>query len=192
MDRSSEAEAAVRLDWVRDLEAQDGLARDEIADCAAGRRGKRSRRTRWAQCARCASCSEPLQGCRAMREAQLHQVTAIRNGFGWGDVQSAARSPIGDGRRNEGVAARLSARSAAADSGSLCCWRSRALALAADGSGLADRQAAAASRRIRMPDTQAASLVIPNWNGKDLLERFLPSWIAAIAGSSGQRNHRRR
>jgi len=35
------------------------------------------------------------------------------------------------------------------------------------------------------PDTRAGSLVIPNWNGKDLLERFLPSWIGAIAGHPG-------
>jgi GT2 family glycosyltransferase len=33
--------------------------------------------------------------------------------------------------------------------------------------------------------TQGASLVIPNWNGKDLLERFLPSWISAIAAHPG-------
>jgi GT2 family glycosyltransferase/glycosyltransferase involved in cell wall biosynthesis len=38
-------------------------------------------------------------------------------------------------------------------------------------------------RRVRdtRPDTHAASLVIPNWNGRDLLERFLPTWIAGIA-----------
>jgi GT2 family glycosyltransferase/glycosyltransferase involved in cell wall biosynthesis len=35
------------------------------------------------------------------------------------------------------------------------------------------------------PDTRAASLVIPNWNGKDLLERFLPSWLAAIEAHPG-------
>src|SRR5271165_3469472 len=35
------------------------------------------------------------------------------------------------------------------------------------------------------PATRAASLVIPNWNGLDLLKRFLPSWIAAIAGHPG-------
>jgi GT2 family glycosyltransferase/glycosyltransferase involved in cell wall biosynthesis len=35
------------------------------------------------------------------------------------------------------------------------------------------------------PKAQAASLVIPNWNGRDLLERFLPSWIAAIAEHPG-------
>jgi len=35
------------------------------------------------------------------------------------------------------------------------------------------------------PDTRAASLVIPNWNGRDLLERFLPSWIRAIEGHPG-------
>jgi GT2 family glycosyltransferase len=35
------------------------------------------------------------------------------------------------------------------------------------------------------PNTRAASLVIPNWNGKDLLERFVPSWLAAIANHPG-------
>src|ERR1017187_895630 len=35
------------------------------------------------------------------------------------------------------------------------------------------------------PGTRAASLVIPNWNGKDLLERFLPSWLAAIENHPG-------
>ncbi|MDP9052853.1 MAG: glycosyltransferase [Acidobacteriota bacterium] len=36
-----------------------------------------------------------------------------------------------------------------------------------------------------LPQTRAASLVIPNWNGKDLLERFLPSWLAAIENHPG-------
>ena len=36
-----------------------------------------------------------------------------------------------------------------------------------------------------MPDTRAATLVIPNWNGKDLLTRFVPSWLAAIANHPG-------
>jgi GT2 family glycosyltransferase/glycosyltransferase involved in cell wall biosynthesis len=31
------------------------------------------------------------------------------------------------------------------------------------------------------PRTRAASIVIPNWNGRDLLEKFLPSVVAAIA-----------
>ncbi len=35
------------------------------------------------------------------------------------------------------------------------------------------------------PKTSAASLVVPNWNGKDLLQRFLPSWLAAIANHPG-------
>lgn len=35
------------------------------------------------------------------------------------------------------------------------------------------------------PDNSAATLVIPNWNGRDLLERFLPSWVAAIARHPG-------
>jgi GT2 family glycosyltransferase/glycosyltransferase involved in cell wall biosynthesis len=35
------------------------------------------------------------------------------------------------------------------------------------------------------PAVGAASLVIPNWNGKDLLEKFLPSWIEAIRNHPG-------
>ncbi len=30
------------------------------------------------------------------------------------------------------------------------------------------------------PDTQAATIVIPNWNGRDLLEKYLPSVVASI------------
>jgi GT2 family glycosyltransferase len=33
------------------------------------------------------------------------------------------------------------------------------------------------------PRTDAASVVIPNWNGRDLLERYLPSVIEALAGN---------
>jgi GT2 family glycosyltransferase/glycosyltransferase involved in cell wall biosynthesis len=33
------------------------------------------------------------------------------------------------------------------------------------------------------PDTRSASVVIPNWNGRDLLEKYLPSVIAALSGS---------
>ncbi|MBI5084257.1 MAG: glycosyltransferase family 2 protein, partial [Acidobacteria bacterium] len=33
------------------------------------------------------------------------------------------------------------------------------------------------------PDTTAASVVIPNWNGRDLLEKYLPSVLAALAGN---------
>ena len=36
-----------------------------------------------------------------------------------------------------------------------------------------------------MPSVAAASLVIPNWNGRDLLERFLPTWVAAIRHHPG-------
>jgi O-antigen biosynthesis protein len=35
----------------------------------------------------------------------------------------------------------------------------------------------------KVPRTTAASVVIPNWNGRDLLERYLPSVIAALAGN---------
>ena len=35
------------------------------------------------------------------------------------------------------------------------------------------------------PDNHAASIVIPNWNGRDLLEKYLPSVIAAAARHAG-------
>ena len=35
----------------------------------------------------------------------------------------------------------------------------------------------------RAPDNRAASVVIPNWNGRDLLEKYLPSVIAALSDS---------
>lgn len=36
----------------------------------------------------------------------------------------------------------------------------------------------------RMPDARSASMVIPNWNGRDLLEKYLPSVITAMSGHS--------
>jgi GT2 family glycosyltransferase len=33
------------------------------------------------------------------------------------------------------------------------------------------------------PDSTAASVVIPNWNGRDLLAKYLPSIVAALAGN---------
>src|ERR1019366_7489049 len=44
----------------------------------------------------------------------------------------------------------------------------------------AGSQPAAASQAAPLPS--AATVVIPNWNGRDLLERYLPSVIAALAG----------
>src|ERR1700741_653519 len=35
----------------------------------------------------------------------------------------------------------------------------------------------------RAPDTRTASVVIPNWNGKDLLAKYLPSVLEALAGN---------
>ncbi len=35
------------------------------------------------------------------------------------------------------------------------------------------------------PRTSAASIVIPNWNGRDLLEKYLPSVVAAASGNPG-------
>jgi GT2 family glycosyltransferase/glycosyltransferase involved in cell wall biosynthesis len=37
--------------------------------------------------------------------------------------------------------------------------------------------------RDTRPRTDAASVVIPNWNGRDLLEKYLPSVVEAMAGS---------
>jgi GT2 family glycosyltransferase/glycosyltransferase involved in cell wall biosynthesis len=45
----------------------------------------------------------------------------------------------------------------------------------------AGSQPAAASRAA--PPPTAATVVIPNWNGRDLLEQYLPSVIAALAGN---------
>jgi GT2 family glycosyltransferase/glycosyltransferase involved in cell wall biosynthesis len=33
------------------------------------------------------------------------------------------------------------------------------------------------------PDTRSATIVIPNWNGRDLLEKYLPSVIEALSGN---------
>src|SRR6202035_3914162 len=35
----------------------------------------------------------------------------------------------------------------------------------------------------RRPTNASASVVIPNWNGRDLLEKYLPSVIEALAGN---------
>jgi GT2 family glycosyltransferase/glycosyltransferase involved in cell wall biosynthesis len=35
-----------------------------------------------------------------------------------------------------------------------------------------------------LPNTTAASVVIPNWNGKDLLEKYIPSIVTALEGNS--------
>jgi GT2 family glycosyltransferase len=35
----------------------------------------------------------------------------------------------------------------------------------------------------KAPRTDSASVVIPNWNGRDLLEKYLPSVVAALAGN---------
>jgi len=40
-------------------------------------------------------------------------------------------------------------------------------------------------RADKAPDLRAASLVIPNWNGRDLLEKFLPTWVEAIREHPG-------
>lgn len=39
-------------------------------------------------------------------------------------------------------------------------------------------------RQDRLPSNAAASVVIPNWNGRDLLAKYLPSVIEALSGNS--------
>src|SRR5712692_8458921 len=39
-------------------------------------------------------------------------------------------------------------------------------------------------RSDTLPSAQSASVVIPNWNGRDLLEKYLPSVEAALAGNA--------
>ncbi len=56
---------------------------------------------------------------------------------------------------------------------------------AVERSGRPDPLRANLCRRIPCPSTGAASIVIPNWNGRDLLEKYLPSVIAAIQSSPG-------
>jgi GT2 family glycosyltransferase/glycosyltransferase involved in cell wall biosynthesis len=53
---------------------------------------------------------------------------------------------------------------------------------------LADLARAFRERRLPVstrPDTRSASVVIPNWNGRDLLEKYLPSIITALSGNDG-------
>ena len=39
------------------------------------------------------------------------------------------------------------------------------------------------ARADTLPSTAAATVVIPNWNGRDLLEKYLPSIVTALAGN---------
>ena len=60
-------------------------------------------------------------------------------------------------------------------------WLGALLSLAlSDLAGLLSARRAVPSDE--MPRTHAASVVIPNWNGRDLLAQYLPSVIAALAG----------
>ena len=60
------------------------------------------------------------------------------------------------------------------------------LLLAAAGLAFADLVALLLPRRKRRdtaPDNRAASVVIPNWNGRDLLEKYIPSILTALQGN---------
>jgi len=62
------------------------------------------------------------------------------------------------------------------------------LFLVAAGLAFSDLVTKLLSRRVpapTKPDTSAASIVIPNWNGRDLLERYLPSVVAAAGRVTG-------
>src|SRR5262249_362649 len=47
-------------------------------------------------------------------------------------------------------------------------------------SGAGDRFSSPGHRRTK---TASASVVIPNWNGRDLLEKYIPSIIEALKGN---------
>src|SRR5689334_11504801 len=38
--------------------------------------------------------------------------------------------------------------------------------------------------RETVPDNTAATVVIPNWNGRDLLEKYIPAIVEALASNS--------
>jgi O-antigen biosynthesis protein len=48
---------------------------------------------------------------------------------------------------------------------------------------LVTRRGKATAGPARPPDAGAATVVIPNWNGRDLLERYIPSIVTALAGN---------
>jgi GT2 family glycosyltransferase len=60
------------------------------------------------------------------------------------------------------------------------------LVIAASGIAAIDLASALRKKQLapdRRPETAAASVVIPNWNGRGLLEKYLPSVIEALAGN---------
>jgi len=61
------------------------------------------------------------------------------------------------------------------------------LLIALAGLALADLASLFRSKRLapeQRPNNRSASVVIPNWNGRDLLEKYIPSIIAALSGNS--------
>jgi GT2 family glycosyltransferase len=48
---------------------------------------------------------------------------------------------------------------------------------------LLTRRGRAAAATARPPAADAATVVIPNWNGRDLLEKYIPSIVTALAGN---------
>ncbi len=50
------------------------------------------------------------------------------------------------------------------------------------------RRGIAASAALRPAANQAATVVIPNWNGRDLLERYIPIDRGGAGGQSGERD----
>jgi GT2 family glycosyltransferase len=55
-------------------------------------------------------------------------------------------------------------------------------AVALLGADITSKRSSRTRQPNRAPDTRSATVVIPNWNGRDLLERYLPSVVAAMAG----------
>ena len=112
-----ETDAAVRLDWVHDLEAQIGRGRNEIARLEL----ESAERTRWAQ-----SLDAELERTNArlrQSEAQL-RLAARSKWLRLGRLlhlgpRIVTEGQPGDGHRNEGVARAVPSRLAAAHSGAI-------------------------------------------------------------------------
>ena len=104
----SKSEAAVRLDWVRDLEAQIARGRAEIERLDAETAKQESAIAERTQLGAIARCRVAANYCEAELEAQLHQVKRskwVRLGADCFDLGPA----VTDRRRTAGMKASLAA-----------------------------------------------------------------------------------
>ena len=155
-----ESEADERLDWIRGLDAQIARGRAEIERLDKERIEQKetiAERTQWAR----------------SLEAELQQLQVTLKVF-----ESAVWVRLG--RFLRGLLLLILAPLLLAISAAALAVTDLAWLIAS-----ALRPSRCRKPANTQPKIHTASLVIPNWNGKDLLERFLPSWLAAVAGHPG-------